>query len=68
MKTVLIMDAERDGYTVNQVGDTMTVGDLRNFLNSYPDDMPLFLGFDHRYIYGGIQEDMFHTIRVEEEE
>ena len=33
MKTVLIMDAERDGYTVNQVGDTMTVGDLRNFLN-----------------------------------
>ena len=64
----LIIDAHRDGYSVDQVYETITVGDLIYFLEDYPDDTPVYISNDRGYTYGGISEDDLSLKYVEEEE
>lgn len=52
----LILNTSRDGYGIDQIRSTMTVGELKNFLEDYDDETPIYLGFDNRYTYGGISE------------
>lgn len=66
MRKVLIINTEREGYTVNQVGHTLTVGELQDLLSSYPDNMEVFLGFDNQYTFGSIEESMFQEKRVDD--
>ena len=65
---VLTIEAHRDGYSVDQVYETMTVGDLIYFLEDYPDDTPVYISNDRGYTYGGISEDDLSLKYVEEEE
>lgn len=55
----LILNTEREGYAINQVRSTMTVAELRDFLDYYDDETPVYLSFDNGYTYGGITEDKF---------
>lgn len=55
----LILNTEREGYAINQIRSTMTVAELRDFLDYYDDETPVYLSFDNGYTYGGITEDKF---------
>lgn len=55
----LVLYTYREGYGIDQVRKTMTVGDLLEFLEEYDEDTPVYLGFDSGYTYGGIVRDRF---------
>lgn len=58
-KTVLVINIERDGYEPNQIYGSMTVGDLKSYLDDYPDDMEVYIGNDNHYTFSGIRGDCF---------
>ena len=45
----LVLYTYREGYGIDQVRKTMTVGDLIEFLEEYDEDTPVYLGFDSGY-------------------
>lgn len=55
----LIYSTFREGYGLDQVRKTMTVGELIAFLEDYDEDTPIYLSFDNGYTYGGITERNF---------
>ena len=63
----LILYTEREGYAVDQCGQTMTVGDLIEFLQDYDEEMPIYLAFDRGYTYGSIREERFEVEESEDE-
>ena len=64
---ILMIDAEREGYAPEQVRRTMTVGELIAFLSDYPEEMPVYIGNDRRYTYGGVLEDRITEVDLDEE-
>ena len=64
----LIIDTTREGYSIDQIRHTMTVGELIALLEDYDEDTPVYLGFDDRYTYGGITEDRFSHEESEDDE
>ena len=68
MKEVLIIAANREGYSIDQVRKTMTAGELREFLEGYDDDTPIYLSHDNGYTYGGIRECEIEEREVDEED
>ena len=64
----LIMEAERTGYSIDQIRQTMTVGDLIAFLSDYDEDTPIYTSQDNGYTYGGIGYDNFREEENEEED
>ncbi|MEA4896880.1 MAG: hypothetical protein VB115_01420 [Christensenellaceae bacterium] len=71
MKQVLYIDAEREGYGIDQIRNTMTVGELIGYLEQFDEDTPVYLRHDRGYTYGGINwnsfEDEDHDEESEEE-
>lgn len=65
---ILILDTFREGYGIDQIKRTMTVGELVAFLEDYDEDTPVYLGFDNRYTYGGITEARFSHEESEDDE
>lgn len=59
MKTILMIDGRRDGYSPNQCKGTMTVGELRDYLEYLDDDTPVLLKNDNGYTYGRITRSSF---------
>lgn len=55
----IIIHTSRDGYGIDQIRSTMTVGELKSFLEGYEEDDKIYLSFDNGYTYGGIDEDCF---------
>lgn len=68
MKEVLKIEARREGYSFDQVGRTMTVGELIEVLQNYDEDTPIYLSHDNGYTYGGITQGRIDTDYMEEEE
>ena len=64
----LIYSTFREGYGIDQVRRTMTVGELIEFLSAYDEDTEIYLSFDNGYTYGGITEDRFEENYEEEDE
>ena len=56
MNTVLLIEAEREGYSLQQGGRTMTVGELMEFLQDYNEDTPIYISNDNGYTYGVLRE------------
>lgn len=46
----------------------MTVAELRDFLDDYDDETPVYLSFDNGYTYGGITENHFELEENYDEE
>lgn len=65
MKERIIIDTVREGYAVDQIGNTMTVEELIGFLEDLEGDTPIYLAFDNRYTYGGLN---IRRIEVEYDE
>ena len=55
MARVIIAD-DREGYGIDQVRDTMTVGELVALLQDYDEDAPIYLSHDNGFTFGGITE------------
>ena len=55
----LIIIANRDSYSTKDIYNTMTVGDLKAFLEDLEDDTPIYLSFDSGYTYGALKENGF---------
>lgn len=53
----LIIIANKDSYSTQDIYNTMTVGDLKSFLNDMEDDTPIYLSFDGGYTYGALRDD-----------
>ncbi len=64
----LIMEEERTGYAVDQIRQTMTVGELIAFLSDFDEDMAIYTSQDNGYTYGGIGYDNFREEENEEED
>ena len=46
MKQVLYIDAQREGYAIDQVRQTMTAGELICYLEQFDEDAQVFLRHD----------------------
>ena len=57
--TYLMLRATKDGYGIDQVGNTITAGELISFLENYDEDTKIYLCFDNGYTYGAIKESRF---------
>lgn len=55
----LIFNTFREGYGIDQIRRTMTVGELIGFLGDFDEDTPIYLSFDNGYTYGGVTDDRF---------
>lgn len=53
----LIINAVREAYGKDV--RTMTVGELREFLEDFDDDAQVVLSHDNGYTYGGVREGSF---------
>ena len=67
MKQVLYIDAEREGYGIDQIRHTMTVMELIAYLEQFDEDTPVYLRHDRGYTYGGIRSDSFEDEEHDEE-
>lgn len=53
---MVIISADREGYGIDQVRQTMTVGELVALLQDYDEDAPVYLSHDNGFTFGGITE------------
>lgn len=69
----VIIEGTRDGYGIDQVeGDTMTVGELINYLSQFDSNTKVLIGNDYRsgsyYTYGSIGYDSIASVDIIEPE
>lgn len=64
----LFINTSREGYAPEQCRETLTVGELKQILEDYEDDTPIYLKNDNGYTYGAISEDDFEEGEKEKEE
>ena len=57
MKRIVYIRGNRTGYSPNQCGETMTVGDLIHALEDFDMDSPVYLNNDNGYTFGEISPD-----------
>ena len=67
MEQVLYINANRNGYGIDQIHSTMTVSQLINYLSQFDEDAKVYLKHDGGYTYGGITEFDFEDEEYEEE-
>ena len=65
---ILVIRAKKEGYSPDQVYDTMTVGDLIYSLQDYSDDIPVYISSDGGYTYGGITDSDIRKKYIEDDE
>lgn len=55
----LSIDGRREAYSPDQIDITMTVRELKDYLDEYDEDTPVIINNDSGYTYGSITEDSF---------
>ncbi len=68
MKEVLYIETRRDGYSPDQCGKTITVGELIEFLEHFDESTEIYLKNDNGYTYGRIREYTIEEGEIEDEE
>lgn len=58
----LFIQGRRDGYSPDQCGKTMTVGELIALLEDYDEDTKVYLSNDNGYTYGRISRNSFEEV------
>ena len=69
----IIINANREGYGIDQIRNTMTVGELIDALSDFDEDTTVYIGNDRQsygwYTYGGItMRDIEETDGEDEED
>lgn len=62
----LFIQGRRDGYSPDQCGKTMTVGELIAQLEDYDEDAKVYLSNDNGYTYGRISRNSFEEVEDED--
>ena len=68
MKQVLYLNAQREGYGIDQVRHTMTVGELIDYLAQFDEEARVYFKHDGGYTYGGITEWSIEDEEIDEEQ
>lgn len=70
MKKVIFIDSNRNGYSPSQCGDTMTIGELKCFLEycGFDDDTPIYFRNDKGHTYGNIKDSNIYEDELNEED
>lgn len=63
----LYINAQCEGYGIDQIRHTMTVGELIRCLENFDEDTPVYLKHDNGYTYGGIRWNSFEDDVTEDE-
>lgn len=50
----VVIKTRREGYSKDQVRETLTVSQLIDVLSDFDGDLPVYLDFDDGYTYGGL--------------
>ena len=57
MRTAIVFEASRDGYSINQIADkAITVGMLIDILQEFDEDSLFILSHDNGYTYGSLSK------------
>ena len=64
----LYIEGRRNGYSPEQCGRTMTVGDLIAYLEQFDEGAEIYISNDNGYTFGNITEDSFEENYDDEEE
>lgn len=64
----LFLEGRKNGYGTEQCGETMTVGELIEYLEQFEKDTPVYLKNDNGYTYGSITESSFQEYYNDEDE
>lgn len=67
MREVLYIEGRRDGYSPDQCGKTITVGELIDYLLNFDADTEIYLKNDNGYTYGRIREYTIEEGELEDE-
>lgn len=63
----IFIEGRRDGYTPEQCGKTMTVGELMAYLENFDEDAKIYLENDGGYTYGYITKGSFREDENDED-
>jgi hypothetical protein len=66
--TMLIINAKRNGYSPEQCGKTLTVGELIRELECFDSEAPIYFCHDNGYTYGSVTTNDFEEREVETED
>ena len=67
VKKALVFEAQREGYGIEQVGNPVTVGELRELLEDLDDEMLVILSHDGGYTYGSVSRSVDVREKPEDE-
>ena len=70
-KPVIIIEAKREGYTIEQAEDereAITVGELMRLLEDFDEDTKVYISNDKGYTYGSVTEYRIREDWVDEDE
>ena len=70
-KEVLIIEANREGYSIEQAENertAITVGELISLLEDFDEDTKIYISNDRGYTYGSVTEYRIHEDWVGEDE
>ena len=67
-RQVVIIEAKREGYAPAQISNTMTVGELIDYLSQFDEDADVYLSHDSGYTYGGITCNDIEEHYIDDEE
>lgn len=73
MKEIIVINAHRSGYGIDQIEHTMTVGELIEALQDFDEETPVYIGNDRQtngsyYTFGGINYPDIDTMDVEDDD
>ena len=54
MSEIVLLETSRRGYSPDQCGRTMTVGELIEHMSHFDEDSPVYFSNDNGYTYGAI--------------
>lgn len=64
----LFIEGRREGYSPDQCKNTMSVGELIEYLEQFDHETKVYLSNDNGYTFGSITENSFDEEEEEEEE
>lgn len=64
----ITLETKREGYSPDQCGNTMTVGELIQYLSQFDEDAKVFYSNDNGYTYGSIKDYQIQENYEEDEE
>lgn len=55
MKSAIVIEVEREGYSLSQCYKTMTAGQLIEVLQQFDENTPIYFSHDGGYTYGSLK-------------